>query len=77
MTDPTDRVLTEQEIGGYAESWRDNESVMKLITSHRTLHHRHRQLLRRVRELEPQTGVREICRGHGVWPSSSLGGHAT
>ncbi len=53
----TDRVLTEQEIDGYAESWKDNEPVMKLITSHRTLHLRHRQLLRRVAELEPQTGV--------------------
>ncbi len=48
----TDRVLTEQEIDGYAESWKDNEPVMKLITSHRTLHLRHRQLLRRVAELE-------------------------
>jgi hypothetical protein len=52
-----DRVLTEQEIDGYAESWKDNEPVMRLITSHRTLHLRHRQLLRRVRELELQTGV--------------------
>jgi hypothetical protein len=52
-----DRVLTEQEIDGYAESWKDNESVMKLITSHRTLHLRHRQFLRRVKELELQTGI--------------------
>ena len=52
-----DRVLTEQEIDGYAESWKDDEPVMKFIKSHRKLHLRHRQLVRRVAELEPQTGV--------------------
>ncbi len=61
MTDPTGEsapghVLTEQEIDGYAESWKDDEPVMKLITSHRTLHLRHRQLLRRVAELEKALG---------------------
>ncbi len=51
-----DRVLTEQEVDGYAESWKDDEPVMKVITSHRTLHQRHRQLVRRVAELETTVG---------------------
>lgn len=57
------RVLTEKEVEQLASL---NETMLNglpkadasvLIVSHQTLHLRHRQLLRRVKELELQTGV--------------------
>ncbi|KKL84076.1 hypothetical protein LCGC14_1968360 [marine sediment metagenome] len=64
MTDQAERVLTWQKIADIENfvlpldksKW---ESVLGLCTSHRTLHKRHRLLLRRVKELEARVTLAE------------------